>query len=251
MQITLLGTGTGVPSRHKSPPCIFMKISGKNAIFDSGPGSLRSLLQLGIDCLNLDLIFYTHLHLDHISEFAAILFAAKIPPAIRKKPLTAYGPTGLRDYYKKIKDVYKETIYTDAYKLDLEEIENKKISIDGHAISTMTLEHHGGGMGYRIITPGGRIVVYSGDTDYCDQVIELARDADLLILECAFPDELKMKGHLSPTTAGKVAHMANAKKLVFVHMYPVCSQYDLIAPCKKEFNGEVLLGEDMMKFELN
>lgn len=250
MEITLLGTGTGVPSLHKNSPCIFMKFSEKNAIFDSGPGSLRPLLQLGVDCLNLDFIFYTHLHLDHISEFAAILFAAKIPPAIRKKPLVVYGPIGLKDYYEKMMDVYKETIRTDAYKLNLEEIENKKININGYTISASTLEHHGGGMGYRIITPEGRIVVYSGDTDYCDQIAELARNADLLILECSFPDEAKMKGHLSPTTAGKIAHMANAKKLVLVHMYPVCSQYDLISPCKREFSGEVLLGEDMMRFEV-
>lgn len=251
MEITLLGSGTGTPSRHKNPPCIFMKFSGKNAIFDSGPGSLRSLLRIGIDYLNLDFIFYTHLHLDHVSEFATILFAAKIPPAIRKKPLTVYGPTGLNEYYTKIKDLYNETIFTDAYKLNLQEIENNKIDIEGYAISTRTLEHHGGGMGYRIVTPEGKVVVYSGDTDYCDQVVELARDADLLILECSFPDEMKMNGHLSPTTAGKVAQRSNAGKLVFVHMYPVCEQYDLISPCKKEFGGEVLLGEDMMRFELN
>lgn len=250
MEITLLGTGTGVPARYKNPPCIFIRFSEKIAIFDSGPGSLKNLLELNVDCLNLDLIFYTHLHLDHVSEFAAILFAAKVPPAVREKPLTVYGPIGLKDYYKKLRELYKETIYTDAYKLDLKEIENKEIGVEGYAVSTKTLEHHGGGMGYRIVTPQGKVVVYSGDTDYCDEIVELAKGADLLLLECSFPDGLKMKGHLSPTTAGRVAQRAKAKKLVFVHMYPICSEYDLVSPCKKEFDGEVLIGEDMMKFNV-
>ena len=250
MEITLVGTGTGVPSPRRNPPCTLMKLGEKCAIFDSGPGTLKSLLGLGIDFLNLDILFYSHLHLDHISEFAAILFAAKIPPTIRKKTLDVYGPKGLKEYYKNICEVYKGTLYTDAYRLNMEEIENKKISIDGFEISTKTLQHHDGGMGYRITTPGDKVVVYSGDTGYCNEIIELSRDADLLILECSFPDEIKMKGHLSPVTAGKVAHEANAKKLVLVHMYPVCDQHDLIGACKKEFSGEVLIGEDLMRFEL-
>lgn len=250
MKITLLGTGTGVPSQRRNPPCILMNIGTKRALFDSGPGILKKLLPLGVDYLNLDFLFYTHLHLDHIYEFAAILFAAKIPPAIRKKTLNVYGPDGLKDYYKKINDLYKGTLYTDAYKVNLEEIENKKIDIDGFTISTKTLEHHDGGMGYRVSTPGGRAVVYSGDTDYCNGIIELSKDVDLLILECAFPDELKMKGHLTPTTAGKIAREASAKKLVFVHMYPVCDKHDLIASCRKEFGGEIIVGEDLMQFDL-
>lgn len=251
MKITLLGTGTGIPSQRRNPPAILVKFKDRHAIFDSGPGTLKSLLKFGITCLNLELIFYTHLHLDHISEFAAVLFAAKIPPDIRKKPLTVYGPTGLKAYYKKIMELYNETLYTDAYRLNLEEIENKTIQIDGFSITTKSLKHHDGGMGYRITSPEGKVVVYSGDTDYCHNIIDLAKDADLLILECAFPDEMRMDGHLTPTTAGKVAHQSKAKKVVFVHMYPICDRYDLVGPCKKEFGGEVTMGEDFTEFELN
>ena len=250
MDVILVGTGTGFPSRRRNAPCIFMKFGYKRAIFDSGPGTLKNLLRLGVDCLNLDFIFYTHLHLDHISEFAAILFASKIPPTIRTKPLTVYGPIGLNDYYKKLQDLYKETIYTDAYDLHIEEIENRKIALEGFSISAKTLEHHGGGMGYRIVTPQGKVIVYSGDTDYCNEIIELSKEADLAILECSFPDEIKMKGHLSPLTACKIANSAGVKKLVLVHMYPICDEYELVGLCKKEFGGEILTGEDLMEFEI-
>ncbi len=251
MVITLLGTGTGVPSQYKNPPCIAVNLSGKNAIFDSGPGTLKNLLKLGVDCLNLDFIFYSHLHLDHVSDLAAILFAARIPPSLRDKELTVYGPRGLIEYYNKLKDLYKETVCPDRYKLNLEEIENKKIEVAGYKISTRTLNHHGGGMGYRLVTPSNKIMVYSGDTDLCDELMELSSQADILILECSTPDEMKMKGHLTPTGAGKVARQSNAKKLVLVHMYPVCERYDLIGSCRKEFNGKIVVGEDLMRFELN
>ena len=250
MIITLLGTGTGVPSLRRNPPCILIKFKDKSAIFDSGPGSLKNLLKLGVDCTNIDFIFYTHLNLDHVSEFAAILFAAKIPPAIRKKDLTVYGPAGLKEYYRNIKELYKDTLCTDAYKVNINEIENKTIGVEGLNISTKTLEHHGGSMGYKIRTHEGKVMVYSGDTDYCDEVIDFSKNADILILECAFPDDMKMKGHLSPVTAGKIAHKANVKKLVLVHMYPICDQNDLISSCKKEYAGEIIVGEDLMEFNL-
>jgi ribonuclease BN (tRNA processing enzyme) len=227
-----------------------MKLGDKNAIFDTGPGTLKNLLEVDIDCLNLDFIFYTHLHLDHISEFATILFAAKIPPAIRSKSLVVYGPEGIEDYYRKINELYKDTIYTDAYKIILKEIKNKSIDIDGFEISARTVEHHDGGMGYRIITPEGRIVVYSGDTDYCKEIVELSKNADLLILECSFPDDMKMKGHLGPITAGRIAREAKAKKLILVHMYPICGQYNLLDACKKEFKGKLIVGEDFMHFDV-
>ncbi|MEE8317963.1 MAG: ribonuclease Z [Candidatus Omnitrophota bacterium] len=251
MVITLLGTGTGIPSLRRNSPGLLMRLGDKKAVFDSGPGSLRNLLQAGVDLLDLDVVFYTHLHLDHISGFTTILFATKIPPSIRKKALTVYGPKGMKAYYENLKGLYKETICTDAYKLYLEEIENKTIDMDGFKITTRTLEHHGGGMGYRIVTPKGKVVVYSGDTDYCDDVVELSKNADLLILECSSPDEMSMKGHLSPTTAGRVAQQAQAKKVVFVHMYPICDREDLITPCKKEFKGEIVVGEDLMEFDLS
>jgi ribonuclease BN (tRNA processing enzyme) len=228
-----------------------MKLRDKYAVFDSGPGTLRNLLRAGVDCLNLDFIFYTHLHLDHISEFSAILFAAKIPPDIREKPLTIYGPTGLRNYYNKINELYAYTISSDAYTLELKEIENSHIKIDDFSIFTKRLEHHDGGMGYRIVTPKGKVVVYSGDTDYCDEIIELSKGADLLMLECSFPDEIKMKGHLSPLTASRVAQESRAKKVVLVHMYPICDSHDLRSLCQKGVDGEVVVGEDWMEFKID
>ena len=151
------------------------------------------------------------------------------------------GPLSLRYYGMMYIVAFTVVYFMVRYRLRTE---------DGFQISTKTLEHHDGGMGYRIITPGGNVVVYSGDTDYCNEIIGLSKNADLLMLDCAFPDEIKMKGHLSPTAAGKVAHQANVKKLVLVHMYPVCDEHDMITPCRKEFNGEVMVGEDLMRFEV-
>ena len=57
----------------------------------------------------------------------------------------------------------------------------------------------------KLTDSNGKSIVYSGDTDYCPELIELADNCDLLILECSFPDDMKVEGHLTPSEAGKIA----------------------------------------------
>jgi len=89
--------------------------------------------------------------------------------------------------------------------------------------------------------------VYSGDTDFSNNLVTLANEADLLICESALPDELKANGHLTPSLAGKTAAMANVKKLILTHFYPECDEVDIEKQCRKTYGGELILAEDLMK----
>jgi ribonuclease BN (tRNA processing enzyme) len=104
-------------------------------------------------------------------------------------------------------------------------------------------------VGFRV-DARGRSMVYSGDTDYCVNIVRLGKNADLLILECSFPDERKSPGHLTPSFAGKIAREASCKKLLLTHFYPVFQGHDILQECRKEFSGEIVLAEDGMKINL-
>jgi ribonuclease BN (tRNA processing enzyme) len=93
----------------------------------------------------------------------------------------------------------------------------------------------------------GRSLVYSGDTDYCGNIVRLGKEADLLILECSFPEERKKEGHLTPSLAGRIAREAQSKKLLLTHFYPVFQGHDIREECRKEYSGEILLAVDGMK----
>jgi ribonuclease BN (tRNA processing enzyme) len=68
----------------------------------------------------------------------------------------------------------------------------------------------------------------------------------MLVSECAAPESAKIPGHLTPSEAGRIAAMAGVKKLVLTHFYPECDRNDMITPCGKEFDGPIILAEDMM-----
>ena len=96
----------------------------------------------------------------------------------------------------------------------------------------------------------GFSAVYTGDTDYSETIIDLAKDADLLICECALPDRHKVEGHLTPSLAGDLAAKAGVRKLVLTHFYPECDQEDIAAECRQTYSGPLVLAEDLMEINI-
>jgi ribonuclease BN (tRNA processing enzyme) len=119
------------------------------------------------------------------------------------------------------------------------------------SLSALPMAHTAESLGYRLQTRDGLSLAYSGDTDYCANVVALAGEADLFFCECAFPDQLKSEGHLTPRWAGRVAREAGCKRLVLTHLYPACDDIDVMADCSQEFSGEIVVAEDLMWFHLS
>ena len=123
--------------------------------------------------------------------------------------------------------------------------DKKKIS--GFSIETAPVEHNPESVAYRITSADGSSVVYSGDTDFSENLIQLATETDLLICESAMPDSLQVKGHLTPSMAGDIAARAGARQLVLTHFYPDCENVDIARECRKTYRGPLLLAEDLMQ----
>ncbi|MCK4635434.1 MAG: ribonuclease Z [Candidatus Moranbacteria bacterium] len=103
MKLTILGSGSCVPSLKRSSPSNFLQTSNKKIIVDFGAGTLHQLLKANIDYKEIDCVFITHFHNDHIGELHAFLNALNNTPNFnRKKELTLVGPIGFKNFYKKI-----------------------------------------------------------------------------------------------------------------------------------------------------
>jgi len=250
MEVTIIGSGTAIPSLKRASPAIFLKIGPKNLLIDSGSGTLRRLLEAEIDYLQIDYFLYTHFHPDHTLDFISFLFAYKNPANLRKNDLGVIGARGFRDFYKKLTHLYGDWITPQSYNLSITEVFENEIKFDNWTLKTKPLRHSENSVGYRFETADSKSITISGDTDYCPQIIELARETDLLILECAFPDEIKVEGHLTPSFAAKIATEANCKHLLLTHFYPLCENYDLQNQCQKIYKGNLLLAEDLMRLNI-
>lgn len=255
LSVTILGSGTCVPSLKRSSCSVLMETGGAKLLFDCGPGTMRRLLEAGTQIFDISYIFFSHIHPDHTGELACFLFATKYPDIERRqKLLTIVAGKGFAGFYDRLKNVYGEWIELKTGLLNIIEMDNiGKDSMDfsGFTVESIPVEHNDESIAYRITGSGGESVVYSGDTDFSDNLVALAKNADLLICESALPDELKVSGHLTPSLAGEIATQANVKKLVLTHFYPECDHVDIEKQCRKIWSGPLILAEDLMKITID
>jgi ribonuclease BN (tRNA processing enzyme) len=247
MKITILGSGTGVPSLKRGAPGLIVKIGKDFLLFDSGPGTLNRLLEAKIDYLKLDYIFYSHFHPDHVAELVPFLFACKYNSTPREKKLKLVGPKGLENFYFSLLKVYGEWITPSKFSVEINELNGEPYQTKDWIIHASPMKHTDPCVGYRIET-AGKTIVYSGDTDYCREIVELAKNSDLFISECSFPEKHRLLGHLTPRLAGKVAKESGCKHLVLTHLYPICDKFNIRSECRREYSGKLTIAKDLMKF---
>jgi ribonuclease BN (tRNA processing enzyme) len=254
LSVTILGSGTCVPSLKRSSCSVLMRTGDNILLFDSGVGTMKRLLEAGVEIFDVSFIFYSHFHPDHTSELVPFLFSNKYPDGSRrKKPLTLVAGNGFLKFYENLKLVYGHWIELDSDLLNMIELDNAHYDMrrfNDFNVETLPVEHNPESIAYRITGLDGASVVYSGDTDFSDNLVMLSKDADLLICESAVPDELKVKGHLTPSLAGEIAKRANVRKLVLTHFYPECDLVDVKKECRKTYSGPLVLAEDLMTINI-
>jgi len=249
-EVVILGSGTGIPSLRRASPGLVLLSEDTKMLIDSGPGILRRMLEIGMTYRDIDLLLYTHLHPDHIADFVPILFACKYADFPRDKDLPCLGGPGFEDHFNQLKKIYGRWIEPRSYQLSIREVSEKPLLFRNVKIFSLPMAHTPESVGYRIELHDGRSIAVSGDTDYCESVVDLARDADLLVLECSFPEGKKVEGHLTPSLAGRIASESRCRKLLLTHLYPVCDSADMAGPCKDAFKGEVILAEDLLRVSI-
>ncbi len=219
-------------------------------LIDSGPGILRKMLEVGITYQDPDLLLYTHLHPDHTADLVPILFACKYGDFPREKDLLCVGGPGFKFFFEELEKLYAPWIKPPSYPLTVKEVHKEPLLYRDIQIFSKPVAHISGSVGYRIEFKNGKSIAISGDMDYCQNMIDLGIEVDLLVLECSFPDERKVEGHLTPSLAGRIAFESRCKKLLLTHLYPVCDQFDIVHQCRQTYEGEIVLGEDLLKIRI-
>ena len=254
MTVTILGSGTCVPSLRRSSCSILMRINENLLLFDSGAGTMRRLLEAGFEIFDVSFIFYSHFHPDHTGELVPFLFSNKYPDGTRRKiPLRLVAGRGFAEFYDNLKNVYGSWMELAPGLIDIVELDNTARDLKKFGdfqVESLPVNHNDESIAFKITGSGGKSVVYSGDTDFTENLIALSKAADLLICESALPDELKVQGHLTPSLAGEIATRANVRNLVLTHFYPECDRVDIEKQCRKTYDGPLLLAEDLMTIEI-
>ena len=273
IKVTLLGTGCPPAVMNRFGPSILVEAGGQKFLFDAGRGALQRLNQVNVRWRDVQGVFLTHLHSDHVVGFPDLWLTGWLTPG-RDVPLQVWGPRGTKKMMSHLEQAFEYDIrirlYDDRPSPDgvvilAEDIaEGFVYEKGGVKITAFEVDHTPvkPAFGYRI-DHAGRSVVLSGDTRVSENLIRHAQGVDLLIHEVAAPETFQRAGtpperaksvvahHVTPEQAGEVFSRTKPKLAVYSHIVlPTATEQDLIPPTRKTYQGPLELGEDLMVIEV-
>lgn len=270
IEVILLGTGTPVPSHERFGPSTLVKAGGLNLLFDAGRGTTIRLQQAGLTADQIEHVFLTHLHSDHISGLDDVWITGWIWQ--RTNPLHVWGPAGTSAFMANVHAAYVADISYRNENVGLDKNKGNAVTTDinegiifeqnGVTVKAFLVDHAPvkPAYGYRIEF-GDRVVVISGDTTYSENLVKHSKNVDLLIHEItAAPKKLLKRNkrlqkvvayHTTPDQLLEVLSATNPRMTVLYHVLLFgVTEEQVMAEIVDQYSGEVKMGVDLMKINL-
>jgi ribonuclease BN (tRNA processing enzyme) len=216
--ITFLGTGDAFGSGGRLNTCFHVRTAGMSFLIDCGATACIGMKRSGIKVADLDAIFISHYHADHFAGVAYVLLESRFTG--RSRDLALAGPTGLQQHVSEsMKALFPGAGTEYPYRISYHEYDSSAaIPVSAARVSAFPVEHAPATAPHALrIEVAGRVIAYSGDTEWTDALVEVARGADLFICELsAFDGPVGI--HLDYQTLRQNRPRLDCRKLVLTHM---------------------------------
>ena len=288
LEVTFMGTSGSVPTVERGMPALTIKYGPQLLLFDCGEGTQRQMMRYKVGFGSINAIFISHSHLDHYIGLFGLLETLNLGSAAPKKvdlflPKVMGDPFTERHSFVNLHttrkgELYKAKgfsisafpvkhnrgsygfIFQEEDKIKFHEKKAKGLGIKGRLFSKIQKEGHIILDKKRIEldevtwSQPGRKIVYTGDCPFCEETVDAAKGADLLIHEGTFDidraAEAMERRHSTVEDAAKVAKAAEVKKLIITHISPRYSETEtLLKNAKKTFKNTEI-ARDGLKIEL-
>lgn len=217
--VKCLGSGDAFGSGGRFNTSFYIRTGGKGILMDCGASTLIALKKEKLSMQDIDVVLITHFHGDHFGGLPFVLCEIAAV-ANRKKLLTIIGPEGIRENsLQSLACFYPGVELTDESNVRFMSFTaGIAITLDNISVNAFEVIHSPETRPHALrIECDGKVVAYSGDTQWTDALIDVSRDADLFICEGSTYDKV-IKNHLSIQEVLSKRHLLSAKKIVFTHL---------------------------------
>jgi len=285
-RLYILGTGTPTPTPDRFGTAFIAEVDGEFIMFDCGPAATHKLVKVGLWPTQIDTLFFTHHHFDHDIDYPCFLLTRWDQSIGKENRLRVFGPTLTEALTEGV--IGEQGVFAHDWKARVHHptsqaafvnrggtLPRKPPSIDAKDIGPGTV-HTGktwevtsahaqhmqpylDSLAYRLETKGGKSIVFTGDTEPCDSVTDLARGADTMLCMCWDDQEAMDRNGESPGQSGTVeaaemAQEAGVKELVLVHTGRNITTHGVrekgIGDIHRVYGGRVVFAEELMTLDV-
>ena len=285
-RVYVLGAGTPTPTPARFGSAFAMRIGDETLMLDCGPAATHKLVKAGLWPTDVDYLFFTHHHFDHDIDYPCFLLCRWDQSVGSENTLQVFGPTLTERITRGILDE-NEGVFAHDWKARVGHPLSQRIHVNRGGtlprkppsviamdvapgpvfsgvdwrVTAAPAEHVQpflDSLAYRFDTPAGS-VVFTGDTQPCESVTRLAKDADLMLCMCWDDQEVmdadgESPGQCGTLGAARMAQAAGVKRLALVHIGPHLSQPGArekgIGDVRQIYDGELLFTDELMSFDL-
>jgi ribonuclease BN (tRNA processing enzyme) len=210
VQVTILGSGTALPTARRSSSGYLLEWHGGALLLDPSAGTYARALKAGLDPYVLGAVLLSHFHLDHTADLPAILWARRQMEDLESTLLIA-GPVGTTGHLERLLRAHGKQLDAPC------EAAGYPFELAGLFVEAFAADHSEEAVCLRL-TADGKTLAYSGDTADCEGLRNACRAADLALLECT--SATRLEGHLTPEVCESVCEAAEPRRVLLTHLGP-------------------------------
>lgn len=244
MRLKVIGYWGGYPKKNEASSGYLLEHNGFHLLIDCGSGVL-SKLQNYLEPEEIDAVIISHYHPDHIADIGVLQHARLIQGFLGKEfdTLPVYGHDLNLHEFEKL--TYKTITKGIAYN------PNQSITIGPFSITFLQTNHPVACYAMRIEVDG-KVIVYTADTSFKEELIDFCHEADILLCECNLygGQNGQGAGHMTSIDAGTLAEQANVKKLILTHLPQFGELSQLLEEARTKFKGYISLASEGLTIDI-